>query len=1583
MKSSQRAVSSRVQKNALIYGNKTANLMELKRICEKTQSSDISVKIPEIFPLSNENIQNHLDKHADKWRELWLEFTNSQQEEKALTEKSREILKNLRKIIKDCFKEHPLSQDTLKNSGLPSDTLLMVRSTGEEDTDDMANPGGNKSIAAVKLDSNAISNAIGKVIASYFGEKSLTQRLLSKDNITKLPLMPVLIQKMIGEKLEGETNPSKIITSGVMYASNKNARIQAAPGHGEIVVGNMGASDTFDVTSQNNVHAEIHKKSKRLVSTENGKSEKRQLIWKENPKSLQSNPSLPSSVARNIAKIGKQIAKHYKKPMDIEFVYHPEDNMVYIVQARPIPQKKQKVEPSTITPSEWIKIKEDTDIPKAEVEFITKGGNALKVIQHKNEIIFASHTDIALRKYLNNPEFYSKLKAVIVKNNSLNTSHEAAQFHALGIALIYTEKDIEPWMNVESPRILIDPQHQHVLDWSKLTSLPISKGLYASSSSAKKTPLPIDKIDDPEIEKIIKKYLPTISIQNKKITYRELQLGLDELNAVTADDNNEKAFASLQTIADFFAKLGTSKDATMRSRYKKLFTHALLSIAEIHYYLEKYSGRKSTDSEVASLQKNILYQVSRLRALIENPGEPGLYSDSVKQIATDQYALDTISFDETKVTPIAKNYLVEFNKLSQFALNDKIKDRWKKFVSTASENNRTTQMLAQICLFYRKYQLEFELLNTSFEKLSTIENNDQDILVALYSEMDACAQILTKKNFDKMQETIQSFEKRIDEWSDPNSFPRLYEKWKRDLEVNLKLFDKNQTPSLAIKTQFKQIRYLIDVMDRTIKSLKGSPDYQDKKSLLLTRSNLLLDTFNQLMENLMWEIPVKQYEHWAEKISKDKVYNDKYMMMNAIREAYLDKITSPSLNHLQPSGYFSVSSATVGTTASFQRQFVNKREKLTMDDIFTLTHQNALMSTLILDKTNEINIDIFPEKLQPLLKTLQNNTSIHLVSTSYQLPNIVLEYNVPLDNHSAKFIFEFNKQTNSLTVHGKFFGENWYKRMDGIAKMAKLECEFYQGKIVREPHYHYDSLSLDFAWNFQSQHQMEKITAKINNIIYHYSKMTEVFGWLIQCQHFIMRQIITIDDVHMLDSHAKKVLTQLIRDCYKENSSFLLNLFINIPQAILHILQNDNLTLGNDAFHFILKESTFDNFSYLVKKIKNGHELDLTFKPSVPSDPPDNNDDKSILQIMLEKFTTEQIIYFFTQPSMDLSQGKEIFLAVLNHRPLQIDLLTTLFNPPCYLARTDFLSALMQAKIIDMDLLKGLMKDQVILSKYSLTEWLYPCIEKANPVNLYHFLGLFHENLVLKFKKDNLTLLEKVVSTGNYFDLPIDFTEHPRLLSLALKSNDQIQYIIEPILKAKDPKNIKLLLDALLENPEDAITLLNNHHEILDYPYEDKDGTKFTFCEIFLKNSSDKVTYSKIDPNNMSLDEMLKYVFQGTILERRFKTFKTIDLILDQHIECTDSKEPLTVAEKAFAINLFKKIGIKEDWRITCREPYYGEFLSNHAKISIFLEKHQLTTLLRQYIKTKTLTLSTGASFFNRQPKDEKPEPIPTLAKKL
>ena len=195
-----------------------------------------------------------LDNYAKNWRELWDSFVYAQGNNKSLTTSSKEKIKQLQTLFINCFKQHPVSEKIIQSIKLPLDTLFMVRSTGEEDTVEMANPGGNKSVAAVKLDAQAISNAIGTVVASYVSEKSLTQRLLSGDDIRKPSFMPVLIQRMIGEKLNGD-NADHVVVSGVMYADSCSVRIDAAPGHGELIVNSKAPFDTYDVTQEGLVHA--------------------------------------------------------------------------------------------------------------------------------------------------------------------------------------------------------------------------------------------------------------------------------------------------------------------------------------------------------------------------------------------------------------------------------------------------------------------------------------------------------------------------------------------------------------------------------------------------------------------------------------------------------------------------------------------------------------------------------------------------------------------------------------------------------------------------------------------------------------------------------------------------------------------------------------------------------------------------------------------------------------------------------------------------------------------------------------------------------------------------------------------------------------------------------------------------------------------------------------------------------------------------------------------------------------------------------------------------------------------------------
>ncbi|MBF0297370.1 MAG: hypothetical protein HQK51_01535, partial [Oligoflexia bacterium] len=154
-------------------GNKAANLIELQNVVKKARPLPFKVQVPEISPIPHETILNYLNTHAVEWKKLWSEI-------KSFSSSDLEKLAALGKLIKTTFEQS--YQDTKFFDSVLSKfiegnlgNMIMVRSTGKEDTAEIANPGGNESLPAYP-NKKAIAKAIGVVVASYFSEKSLKQR---------------------------------------------------------------------------------------------------------------------------------------------------------------------------------------------------------------------------------------------------------------------------------------------------------------------------------------------------------------------------------------------------------------------------------------------------------------------------------------------------------------------------------------------------------------------------------------------------------------------------------------------------------------------------------------------------------------------------------------------------------------------------------------------------------------------------------------------------------------------------------------------------------------------------------------------------------------------------------------------------------------------------------------------------------------------------------------------------------------------------------------------------------------------------------------------------------------------------------------------------------------------------------------------------------------------------------------------------------------------------------------------------------------------------------------------------------------
>jgi hypothetical protein len=582
-------ILTKIQERAASMGNKASNLVELNALLNN---------VPSFIPLLDEIIQNHLDQYSPKWRELWKTFQAAQANEKQeLKPDAIAALHSLRELITTTFHDHIIQDEglqqylqTMKSEGV---TACMVRSTGEEDTVDVANPGGNESVFNVEPTSAGISSAIGRVVASYFSEKSLKQRLLSsQSSITGSFFIPVMVQRMIGE------SPGSIIRSGVMYTHADMACIQAAPGIGAVTDSQL-SFDTFFVTNGNTIYSEIAQKPHRFVP------QGQELIVTKNPPALKNNAALPPQVVLRLAAMGRKIEHHYGMPMDVEFAYEPQKDMVYLLQARPIPAGNVKhVLPSAIPPDQLALIKEEIKnnrIQAIKTHVVSTGGNAAKVINKPEEVLICNTVQEALHLYLKQKD--SPVQVVIVKDIPPGMSHHVAQLNADGIPVLQTNdiRTIRDWVTSKTWPILMDVQHGLILDWStKMTTGQNTKqalfeagilkeGLFARPvrplTAMSPAAMRHGEALRPSLQETHKQLIhaQTFPIQKEK-AFTQLLDCIELIEAVKIEGDNTQTFKALNTVRKLF--YGMARLFYRRGETSAFFAPAMIACNDIERCLQ-------------------------------------------------------------------------------------------------------------------------------------------------------------------------------------------------------------------------------------------------------------------------------------------------------------------------------------------------------------------------------------------------------------------------------------------------------------------------------------------------------------------------------------------------------------------------------------------------------------------------------------------------------------------------------------------------------------------------------------------------------------------------------------------------------------------------------------------------------------------------------------------------------------------------------------------------------------------------------------------------------------------------------------
>lgn len=485
------------------FGYKTANLAELVTLCTEFNRrygvSSVQLKVPVFIGIASNKIQEKLLAVDFDCSAQWKMVVETIAEtEQAAVFEAKQFPKAFL-VAREAFNValnqawgrirltsgQSLDQffgitglDELLGALARNGNRLMVRSTGKEDTKELANAGGNASVANVEPTEVSVLEAIREVVESYFGMKSLTQRLGLGDKTLFSPeaFTPVLVQEMIGEK----TADKSVVRCGVMFTEEPEGHvvsvavaggaggseaegpaggttgitlIQAAYGHNEAVVNSLIPVDTYYVTSGKAaaIYPVIRAKKSRLVPAVAGDS---RLSMQPNKKILVMAQALTDEQIRILKAFGDNLEQHYGYPMDVEFVV--KETTIFIVQARPIVHKKGSAGPSYLRDGIVGDLFKGSSIGSA--------GGSVREIDAVDQMLVAPTIGVALNSYLQPGFDARKIKAVLVGGMAPSTSHEATTFRNQGLPVLF----VEQWDSLANSvsagkKLLVSPQQNMVV----------------------------------------------------------------------------------------------------------------------------------------------------------------------------------------------------------------------------------------------------------------------------------------------------------------------------------------------------------------------------------------------------------------------------------------------------------------------------------------------------------------------------------------------------------------------------------------------------------------------------------------------------------------------------------------------------------------------------------------------------------------------------------------------------------------------------------------------------------------------------------------------------------------------------------------------------------------------------------------------------------------------------------------------------------------------------------------------------------------------------------------------------------------
>ena len=1144
------------------YGLKHFNLIQMARLAQDSNIPGIVIPIPR--GVKSEDMENFLKKYSPevfaRWAQIGKMYDNCEEKTSFLNNADVvSALKSINEAIKKVFDsvadDKARFQELLSNEFLEwiqsvksNKDYIIVRSTGAEDSSQVANAGGNESKPYVFPDQVPVSLAIGEVVCSYFSCHSLQNRINGKSNpFTEKLEIAVTAQQVIGEEIGGASDPEEIpislvlVSNELLYVGHENfrlMRISATYGFGASVVGNVGIGcDTILILQSEVDRGELYilydnqPKPERLapVLAADGV----QLGRIGNPESMKNRRALDDELLKRLYGWGVAGEVFFKDTStDMEIVIKGKKGgipTIYPVQARPA--NRPKLIPTYLDAKKVAKkIEECLQNPitqKIQAEMLVPGQSSVVIAESSREILFAPTLKDADEAYREGCGY--KIVVVLKQDKpEPGNSHPIVNFSCLGIPCLAVSDEEEfslllQMINSENP-LVIDVQTAVINHWNAtLTDVNecTSNGFVThpariAVSLPVSTNFPLPQNSPPIPQDVMDLILAARNAITQRVAHDKLQEVREAQNRLGELQNHVWMRNVKRRKADLDHQLHNAEDAP--SQIKEPY-HLIVSLdATIDRAFEEAMSALAK-GEIDE-QLHPLFHLKVIENLIRNPygsrsisqitiADVDPLCDHIQALMDYEKSLgyrpsfsEIVMIGKHSIMPETEGEWVDFlRKLEPFVHFGEISQAQAlKFKQMIDVMDKAKVLPTWFAFFFH---------GVAQSEMPTI-GKFEALLESLLEEEIPLINYLSALHLRLVEGQIN-----IDLCGQSQGFEHGW-KWLQDivktggsgaLLANGNAFGTQvrECSSISKMIAVKIMQQLVDTFDLSIKAMKANqalpPEEKVKlfKIMLKPYLALLLDWGTNIVDPAM--IPMCADELKAYLVQMEKIYH---------------QLPADNVRQLRPSRGFSVIAAMIGSETNISRHLPGR-----LEDLFTLIHQDLLACLASLNRVlysqRMMGQAQFPLKLKAILDKLDLKRYTKL-SVDITEEEIVVKYNIPLNNHSAQILIRYDKQSDRVTFKGFLLGRAG-KRWQACDLLIAVLDQMGQLKLCEPTYVGWDEIN--FCWELKDLEDLSKVMDEWDQLL----KITYLDGITPAHALFDFRKRKNIDEASIL-----QILVQIAKN---------------------------------------------------------------------------------------------------------------------------------------------------------------------------------------------------------------------------------------------------------------------------------------------------------------------------------------------------------------------------------------------------------------------------------------------------------------------